>query len=119
MSLDLCSGETLAPVGESGCGKSTIGKSLTNLIPRNGSIEIAGQEIAGLSSARLRADGILPSGKIPSPIQALDYVPAIEPLVDYGGAHFATAHQEVSGRGERPLRFLSGQLTSPLSLKQP
>lgn len=55
VSLDLFPGETLALVGESGCGKSTIGKSLANLIPWSGSIRIAGQEIAGLSSDRMQA----------------------------------------------------------------
>lgn len=55
VSLNLFLGETLALVGESGCGKSTIGKSLANLIPWSGSIKIAGQEIAGLSSARMQA----------------------------------------------------------------
>ncbi|MFD2205358.1 ABC transporter ATP-binding protein [Kiloniella antarctica] len=53
LSFDLFPGETLALVGESGCGKSTIGKSLTNLIPWSGSIKIDGQELAGLSSREM------------------------------------------------------------------
>ena len=54
VSLDLYPGETLALVGESGCGKSTIGKSLANLIPWSGSIRIGGQDIAGLSSQEMQ-----------------------------------------------------------------
>lgn len=50
VSFDLFSGETLALVGESGCGKSTIGKSLVNLLPWSGSIRIGGQEIADLAA---------------------------------------------------------------------
>ena len=53
LSFDLYQGETLALVGESGCGKSTIGKSLVNLIPWTGNINIDGQDIAGLSSAEM------------------------------------------------------------------
>ena len=49
VSFDLARGETLALVGESGCGKSTIGKSLVNLVPWSGSIGIDGREITGLS----------------------------------------------------------------------
>ncbi|WP_416799259.1 ABC transporter ATP-binding protein [Ciceribacter azotifigens] len=46
-------GETLALVGESGCGKSTTGKALMNLVPWSGSVRIAGQETSGLSRRRM------------------------------------------------------------------
>ena len=55
VSFDLYSGETLALVGESGCGKSTIGKSLISLIPWNGEIRINGQSTAGLSYPKMKA----------------------------------------------------------------
>ncbi|HEX3846263.1 MAG TPA: ABC transporter ATP-binding protein [Steroidobacteraceae bacterium] len=54
VSLKLGRGETLALVGESGCGKSTIGKAIMNLVPWSGSIRIAGQETAGLGSQRMK-----------------------------------------------------------------
>ena len=54
VSLDIFKNETLALVGESGCGKSTIGKSLANLIPWTGSIKISGTEISGLSSKSMQ-----------------------------------------------------------------
>ncbi|WP_116132056.1 ABC transporter ATP-binding protein [Tropicimonas sp. IMCC34043] len=47
-------GETLALVGESGCGKSTIGKALLGLAPWTGSIRIAGQQMQGLSPKGLK-----------------------------------------------------------------
>ncbi|SFC09247.1 ABC transporter ATP-binding protein [Tropicimonas isoalkanivorans] len=47
-------GETLALVGESGCGKSTIGKALLSLVPWQGSIRIDGQQMAGLSPRALK-----------------------------------------------------------------
>jgi len=42
-------GETLSLVGESGCGKSTTGKALLNLIPWRGNIRVGGKETANLS----------------------------------------------------------------------
>ncbi len=53
VSFHLAWGETLGLVGESGCGKSTIGKALMNLVPWEGSIQIAGQH-AGIGSAQLQ-----------------------------------------------------------------
>ena len=54
VSLDIYPGETLALVGESGCGKSTIGKSLANLVAWQGSIMVANREIAGLSPVAMK-----------------------------------------------------------------
>jgi peptide/nickel transport system ATP-binding protein len=54
VSLRLGRGETLALVGESGCGKSTTGKAIMNLVPWTGSIRIAGQETAGLTPSGMK-----------------------------------------------------------------
>ncbi|ERP97508.1 ABC transporter ATP-binding protein [Labrenzia sp. C1B10] len=51
VSFTLAPGETLGLVGESGCGKSTIGKALMNLVPWEGSIRVAGQHV-GIGSAQ-------------------------------------------------------------------
>ncbi|MFD1697305.1 ABC transporter ATP-binding protein [Roseibium aestuarii] len=45
ISFDLHRGETLGLVGESGCGKSTIGKALMNLVPWEGSIRVCGEHV--------------------------------------------------------------------------
>ncbi len=55
VSLDIRKGETLALVGESGCGKSTIAKALVGLAPHQGRIEIAGQAMEDLDPAGLKA----------------------------------------------------------------
>ena len=47
-------GETLSLVGESGCGKSTTGKALLNLVPWSGNIRIDGKDTNGLSRAAMR-----------------------------------------------------------------
>ena len=47
--------ETLALVGESGCGKSTVGRLALRLIePTAGSVRFAGQDLALLSRTELR-----------------------------------------------------------------
>ncbi|MDB5562410.1 MAG: transporter-like protein [Hyphomicrobiales bacterium] len=48
VSLSLKRGETLSLVGESGCGKSTTGKAIMNLVPWTGSIRVAGRHTHGL-----------------------------------------------------------------------
>ncbi len=55
VSFDIARGETLALVGESGCGKSTTGRLLVRLVePDGGTMTFDGVDVAALSGARLR-----------------------------------------------------------------
>jgi peptide/nickel transport system ATP-binding protein len=57
VSFELRHGETLALVGESGCGKSTTGRAITRLIePEGGSVRLNGADFLALNPSALRRE---------------------------------------------------------------
>jgi peptide/nickel transport system ATP-binding protein len=106
VSFDLKPGETLGLVGESGCGKSTIGKALMNLVPWEGSIRIAGHN-SGTGGAqlerRLRQNMQMifqdPYASLDPRMSVGDIVG--EPLVIHGLARGQELKQRVAGLFER------------------
>ncbi|HEV7593953.1 MAG TPA: oligopeptide/dipeptide ABC transporter ATP-binding protein [Gemmatimonadaceae bacterium] len=56
VSFDVARGETLGVVGESGCGKTTAGRTILRLIePTSGEIRFEGRDVNSMGTAELRA----------------------------------------------------------------
>jgi len=56
VSFDVARGETLGVVGESGCGKTTTGRTILRLIePTSGEIRFEGRDVKSMGTSELRA----------------------------------------------------------------
>ena len=56
VSLTVAKGETVGLVGESGCGKTTLGKAIVRLLkPTDGSLTFDGQDIATAGAREMKA----------------------------------------------------------------
>jgi oligopeptide/dipeptide ABC transporter ATP-binding protein len=90
VSLSLAAGETLALVGESGCGKTTLGRAIVGLIqPTAGRIRFRGQDLTEASGTGLKAARRAIQMVFQDPFSSLDprmTVAAIlaEPMVIHG-----------------------------------
>ncbi len=98
VSFSIQPGETLALVGESGCGKSTIARSILRLVePTGGEIVVDGIDISTLDAAALRRGAPAYAARLPRPFRQPQ--PAHEGGRGLGGAHRHQPSGESEGCG--------------------
>ncbi|MCF3935694.1 ATP-binding cassette domain-containing protein [Acuticoccus sp. M5D2P5] len=123
VSFDLGAGETLGLVGESGCGKSTVGRCILRLVePTSGTIRLGDDDITHLDRGAMRPhrqdlQAIFqdPYSSLNQRMRAGEIV--AEPLVNFGQpadrAHIASLFERVGLRPEQmdhyPHEFSGGQ----------
>jgi ABC-type glutathione transport system ATPase component len=115
VSFTLQKGRTLSLVGESGCGKSTVGRSLLRLVePHSGEVEIDGEILGDMSAADLRRARAKMQMVFQDPFASLNpqmtlMAQVAEPLRSFG-THKGTALQnrvsELFDQVELPRSFL-------------
>ncbi|SIO10220.1 ABC transporter ATP-binding protein [Vannielia litorea] len=115
VSFDLKTSETLSLVGESGCGKSSCGRSILRLVePQSGEVRLGGKDVIAMSQRELRrarADMQMvfqdPFASLNPQMRLMDQV--AEPIHNYGLAKGSEVQDRVAAlfdRVELPRSFL-------------
>ena len=103
VSFTVNKGETLSVVGESGCGKSTVGKAILRLYPiTGGEVLLDGQRIDNLPASELRPLRRRVQVVFQDPFSSLNPRQRVgdiiaEPLVNFGIAHGSELDDRVAG----------------------
>ena len=105
VSLVIPSGQTLALVGESGCGKTTLGKALLQLIPPTaGSVVFGGCELTGLDRGSLRRQRAAMQMVFQDPYASLNPKMRVAEIIEEGMSAMQIPSPQPSpanGRGSR------------------
>ncbi|MCF6431973.1 MULTISPECIES: ABC transporter ATP-binding protein [unclassified Leisingera] len=107
VSFKVFKGQTLSLVGESGCGKSSAGRSILRLVePDSGKVEFEGRDVLGFNASQMhkaRQDMQMifqdPFASLNPQMQLVDQV--AEPLRNYGLASGSELHDRVAGLFDR------------------
>ncbi|WP_299358447.1 ABC transporter ATP-binding protein [uncultured Paracoccus sp.] len=115
VSFTLNAGETLSLVGESGCGKSTTGRSILRLVePTSGQVRLGETDILGLSPSRLRKARQDMQMIFQDPFASLDpqmrlFDQIEEPMLNFGIGTRSERHDRIAAlfdRVELPRSFM-------------
>ncbi|GAA4200676.1 ABC transporter ATP-binding protein [Actinocatenispora rupis] len=118
--LDVPEGGWLTVIGPNGAGKSTLLRALAGLVPHEGTVTVAGEQVDRLHRRqRARLIALVPQNPVVPPgMSVLDYTllgrtPYIAPLAVEGAADLAAAHAvldrlDLTGFADRTLDTLSG-----------
>lgn len=95
VSFDIAEGETLGLVGESGCGKSSVGRAIMQLpSPVSGSVSFAGAELTALKSQELRRTRTKMQMIFQDPVSSLNPRRKIKDLVVEGPSIWQTTDKK-------------------------
>ncbi|MCV2893978.1 ABC transporter ATP-binding protein [Lentibacter sp. XHP0401] len=115
ISFTINKGRTLSLVGESGCGKSTAGRSLLRLVePQSGHVNLDGKDIMALNHRDLRAARLDMQMIFQDPFASLNpqmnlMSQVAEPMLNYGVAKGEELRERIAAlfdRVELPRSFL-------------